>query len=291
MKSLGEARAEERAEGVIRSLGIVDPAEIAIEDIAMVHNALVVDGGLTGAEARLTGSPKMSFIRVNANISEPGRRRFGIAHEMGHLLLHREQASLSVCAEQGIILFQAQDYKELEANCFAAVLLMPATMYQPRCNNSRPSLDLARDLAAEFQVTLTAAAMRYIEYCPHRCCLVVSTDGRVRYHRSTTDFGYFLRPGEQVRSTSYAADLFDRQAIPTGMRSVPASAWLDGPRLGTHKRMQEHSIPMPRYNSVLSLLWIDSDIDRCLTGDDEGEAEQEASDSRWSWNRYGRRSG
>jgi hypothetical protein len=50
----------------------------------------------------------------------------------------------------------------------------------------------------------------------------------------------------------------------------------------------EESIAMPFYESVLTLLWIDKDIDRYLTGEDEYDAEQEASDRRWSWNRYRR---
>ena len=45
---------------------------------------------------------------------------------------------------------------------------------------------------------------------------------------------------------------------------------------------------MPTYDSVFTLLWIDKDIDKYVTGDDEADAEQEASDSRWSWNRYRR---
>lgn len=43
---------------------------------------------------------------------------------------------------------------------------------------------------------------------------------------------------------------------------------------------------MPTYGSVLTLLWIDKDIDQYITGEDEYDAEEQESDSRWSWNRY-----
>jgi Zn-dependent peptidase ImmA (M78 family) len=280
--------AEERADDLISTLVINDPEEIDVEDIAMTQGALVVEGGLTGAEARLTKSPKLSFIRVNNNIHELGRRRFAIAHEIGHLLLHNEPFLFTMCEQNSVVLFHSSEQKEIEANSFAAALLMPRKMFESRCRKSSPSLDLVAHLAASFEVSLTAACMRYIEFCPHRCCMAVSTKSKIRYHRRTADFGYFLQPSEDVLPSSYAADLFAGESIPGGIRSVPAEAWLAGPNIDLSKRILEHSITMPRYESVLTLLWIDADIDRKVTGEDEADVEDEASDSRWSWNRYRR---
>lgn len=288
LDTVRKARAELSAESLIASLNVHDPSDISIEDIAMTRGALVVEGGLSGAEARLTRSPKLSFIRVNSGIREPGRKRFGIAHEIGHLELHREPGSLTICTQGNVVLFHSSDQKEIEANHFAAALLMPETMFAPQCRASSPSLDLVSHLASRFRVSLTAACSRYLQFCPHRCCMVLSTEGRIRYHRKTEDFGYFLQPSDELRSTSYAADLFAGDSIPAGMRSAPASAWLEGARIDSSKRILEESISMPSYESVLTLLWIDKDIDAYVIGDDEAEAEQAASDSRWSWNRYRR---
>jgi Zn-dependent peptidase ImmA (M78 family) len=291
MEAVHRARAEQRAETLIASLNITDPAEIDVEDIAMTQGALVLEGGLTGAEARLTNSPKVSFIRVNSNIRELGRRRFAIGHEVGHLLLHKEPSPFTICERGSVVLFHSSDQKEIEANSFAAALLMPGRMFEALCRSISPSLDLVNQLAAKFQVTTTAACTRYIEFCPHRCCMVISTKGKIRYHRRTADFGYFLQPSENVRPTSYAADLFAGESIRSGMRSVPAGAWLEGPSIDSSKRILEHSVSMPSYESVLTLLWIDNDIDRKVTGEDEGDAEEDASNSRWSWNRYRREEG
>ncbi|MGA8013817.1 MAG: ImmA/IrrE family metallo-endopeptidase [Candidatus Acidiferrales bacterium] len=288
MDTVRKAVAEQRAEELIATLGISDLTEINVEDIAMTQGALVLEGGLTGAEARLTSSPKLSFIRVNSSIREPGRKRFGIAHEIGHIVLHKERSPLEICTHNNLVLFHSNEEKEVDANCFAAALLMPRTMFESQCRSAFPSLDLVSQLAEKFQVTLTATGMRYIEFCPHRCCVVVSTRGRIRYHRRTSDFGYFLHPSEELRPSTYAADLFAGTPIAPGMRSVPAEAWLEGSRIDGAKRILEHSIPMPTYDSVFTLLWIDKDIDKYVTGDDEADAEQEASDSRWSWNRYRR---
>jgi Zn-dependent peptidase ImmA (M78 family) len=291
MESVRKAAAEQRAEELILALGITDPNDIDVEDIAMNQGALVLEGGLTGAEARLTASPKLSFIRVNSGIRETGRKRFGVAHEIGHLVLHRERSPLEICTHSDIILFHSSNEKEIEANSFAAGLLMPRRMFEPPCRSSSPSLDLVGQLAEKFQVTATAACTRYIEFCPHRCCMVISTRGKIRYHRRTADFGYFLHPSEDVRPTSYAADLFAGESVRGGMRSVPAEAWLEGSSIDNSKRILEHSVSMPSYESVLTLLWIDKDIDQKVTGGDEGDAEEEASNGRWSWNRYRRDEG
>lgn len=280
-----ERVAEKRAEDLISRLEISDVRDIDVEAIAMTQDALVIDGGLSGAEARLSRSPKLSFIRVNHAIREPGRRRFAIAHELGHLLL-QESSQLALCAEKDFTSFYTNSPDELEANAFAAALLMPAPMFEPLCLSARPSLKYVSENAELFQVTLTAACQRYIQFCPHRCCVVVSKDGRIKYHRKTNDFGYFLTPREDLRPATYAADFFKGEALPKGMQEVEATAWLEGERIDSSKTIKEDSIAMPSYRSVLTLLWIDKDIDRYVSGDDEYDAEENESDSQWSWNRY-----
>ena len=58
----------------------------------------------------------------------PNRQRFTIAHELGHLLLHASEPSLFV--DDMMVHFRVKDRidpKEVEANAFAAALLMPAS--------------------------------------------------------------------------------------------------------------------------------------------------------------------
>jgi hypothetical protein len=283
-----ERTAERRADLLISELQITDPGDIDIEAIAMTRSALVIDGGLVGAEARLTRSPRISFIRVNREIREPGRRRFAIAHELGHLLL-QDRSQFALCSDKDLVPFYTNSPDELEASAFASALLMPARMFEPLCRTAAPSLSHVAELARHFQLTLTAAATRYMQFCPHRCCLVASTGGKIRYHRKTDDFGYFIAPRESLNAATYAADFFKGERLPVGMHEVNATAWLEGKRIDSNTTVQEESIPMPSYDSVLTLLWIDKDIDHYVTGEDEYDAEQEESDRRWSWNRYSKR--
>jgi len=293
MTSLDPIRArlaERRAEELIVELRIADPREIDVEAIAMTKDALVIDGGITGAEARLSRSPRLNIIRVNKTIRESGRRRFAIAHELGHLLLQQGNSQFALCEDKDLLPFYSNSPDELEASIFAAALLMPRKLYEPLCRAAAPSLRYVGELAARFGVTLTAAASRYIGFCPHRCCLVASTDNKVRYHRPTDDFGYFIAPRQQLEPATYAADYFQGNSLPDGMREVRATAWLEDSRLDDKNMIREDSVAMPTYSSVLTLLWIDQDIDRRVTGESEDDAEEEESDGRWSWNRYSKRS-
>ena len=134
LDQIRERIAEQQADRLIAELQIADPTEIDIEAIAMSRGALVIDGGLSGAEARLARSPRLSFIRVNLQVREPGRRRFAIAHELGHLLM-QQGSQLAMCAEKDLVPFYTNSPDELEANVFAGALLMPQGMFQPLCRS------------------------------------------------------------------------------------------------------------------------------------------------------------
>jgi Zn-dependent peptidase ImmA (M78 family) len=74
-------------------------------------------------------APHGVLIAVNAR-HHPNRQRFTIAHELGHLYLHQDQPGMFV--DDVIVDFRVDsanpDPKELEANTFAANLLMPSDL-------------------------------------------------------------------------------------------------------------------------------------------------------------------
>jgi hypothetical protein len=123
---------------------------VPIEEIADTHLGLLVrdveDLGIApGAPALSRGQslsglllPAMGEIWVNAEEGRqwPARRRFTIAHELGHWRLHRDVEERAVFCRAATI--EPQDTKaraplppaEDEANVFAATLLMPARLVQ-----------------------------------------------------------------------------------------------------------------------------------------------------------------
>ena len=119
---------------------------------------------------------RKKFIIVNKNQSE-NRKKFTIAHELGHILL-RHSTSLNTqkhadSKKTSQILFRNQnssngsDWKEVEANRFAAALLMPRNLLDLEIekiqnNNSKNYLseeDVCK-LSDIFEVSTIAMSVR-----------------------------------------------------------------------------------------------------------------------------------
>lgn len=112
------------------------------------------------------GATGYVFISRNARNILP-RRRFSVAHEIGHFLLHR--AVMDRWREDRIIDVAADDPIEKEANRFAAELLMPREVCEARADEMRrtsracPRGVLAYRLAAELLVSREAMTYRLRE--------------------------------------------------------------------------------------------------------------------------------
>ena len=68
----------------------------------MDRNVLVREGALSGSEAYLIRKGNKGIIRVRKDIPEAGRKRFAIAHELGHWEMHSEETQLKFCSEDDI---------------------------------------------------------------------------------------------------------------------------------------------------------------------------------------------
>jgi Zn-dependent peptidase ImmA (M78 family) len=105
-------------------------------DIVLVERPMTAN--LDGAYAHDDRVHK-GFIYINAKPIWT-RRRFTMAHELGHHLLeHRERS------DRNVFEYDLRDTAEVEANAFAAELLMPAAgiCAAPRVNESSDAAELA----------------------------------------------------------------------------------------------------------------------------------------------------
>ena len=109
------------------------------------------------------------IIGVNSH-HHPNRQRFTIAHEIGHLLLHRDQIIDQVHIDKRFPVLMRDsnsatgtDLMEIEANQFAAELLMPASLLSEMLNKQGFDIDdeepLQR-LAKTFRVSRQALEFR-----------------------------------------------------------------------------------------------------------------------------------
>jgi len=160
----------------IRSLAEIKLKEFDSEDIpvdieifaqnlgALVKYAPYEDGELAGMLVRENG--KNPMIAVNS-AHHPNRRRFTIAHECGHLLLHDREVfideTLSVTRKRDGVSSLAISTEEIEANQFAAEVLMPRKHLLNDIRNL--NLDVEDDtetvnLAKKYKVSIQAMSYR-----------------------------------------------------------------------------------------------------------------------------------
>lgn len=236
--------------------GFSNPAELILEDVAFTLGVVVIEGRLDSADARLIRNHKNGLIRVREDIPEAGRKRFAVAHEMGHWELHEGVSQVFSCTSDDMIAGYKASTHEIEANLFAAELLMPQHLFQERVGVNDPSVPLLRDLATYFQTSLTATALRLVEVTDEKYAMVVVEDGRVRWWRASEAFdGFWLGPKMAVQEDTVAGSFFKGELPPVEAEEVDGEAWLGSKAARVAESLYEVAIPLGRYGQVISLLW------------------------------------
>lgn len=254
------AHGERAARQVLAELRLSRPFDVDIDDIAWLRGALVKDIPMSGAQGRCCRVGTEARISVNQQVKYLPRRRYIVAHELGHLEIHRDRNQLALCTEQDI----GEDYDqgtEREANAFASELLMPRSLWEKCVDIRQPTLDIVAELADRFQVSLTAAALRFVKLCPERCAIAFAREGRVVWSALSPDFGYSIRRDNQISTYALASDYFRNGAVGSRPETVSAEAWIDSKKVGSDHDLREHCRALPSLGATLSLLWIPPDAD------------------------------
>lgn len=242
-----------RAHAVLSELGLKHPTEIEIEAIAHARGALVRAAPTRGARANLLRMGDRGIISVDDLVLE--QRRWAIAHELGHFEVHPHVSYLGFCTGEDLRADYHGSGREPEANAFAAELLMPESLFQKAVDKvAKPAWKDVQAIAAGFQVSLTAAAHRFIELSWERVALFICKEGKVVSNRGRRDFGTRLKKGEPLHSGSLAYDYFVRKKkLWPGAQHVSAEAW--SPNARASDEVMEEVFVMDAYESVLCLVW------------------------------------
>lgn len=160
--------AAERAKQMLSKFKVVRPP-VDPEAIAGLLGVVVVreklDGNTSAMLYRESGQPPV--IGLN-NSQSRKRQRFSIAHELGHLVLHPGRPLI---VDHVRVNFRddrasAGSFREeIEANAFAAELLMPREMLEVALAEfelQTPENEIAKKLAAVFGVSTEAIGYRLV---------------------------------------------------------------------------------------------------------------------------------
>lgn len=162
------SKAKQTALKILKRYGFNIP--IDVESIVKTEGILIRREELEDAvSGMLVIKDDQAVIGVNAK-HHPNRQRFTVAHEFGHYLLHRNLSN--VFFDESVVFFRDKEaaegskYQEIEANVFAAELLMPESVLKERLTEQpldafdESDESAFRKLASEFGVSIQALTIR-----------------------------------------------------------------------------------------------------------------------------------
>lgn len=138
------------------------------------------------------------YIHINTergNRPDSPKGRFTLAHELGHYFLphHRLALMRGTMRPHGSInyLIDNKSWKvEREADSYASSLLMPGNAFKAYIRGKVFDFQLLQELADVFKVSLSAAALRFVEIGNYPIMVVYAVDKKIRWARSSEAFPF-----------------------------------------------------------------------------------------------------
>ncbi len=244
---------------MLKECGIVNITEVPLELLVAGRGPLIRYKEIKGADGRIVfGEKRNAIITINSKIEYEGKRRFTIAHELGHFEMHK---NISVHNDDDLTLNNFKyGNQEAEANQFAAELLMPEKLFKEECNRKKFSPDLLRQLSEKFNSSITSVAYRFLEIGNHPIFVFNSCNNKVRYWKKTE--GYYLKVKDITNLAppidSVAAEFFNDGTIyrkEDSAQEINKSTWFETGKYDNAESFFEYCIVTPKYNTVLSIVW------------------------------------
>lgn len=274
--------AKQKAEAFLRDEGIttlpVDPFAIAARHGIEVKAKPDTAAGVSGMLLR---HGNVFGILYATHIPSEGFQRFSVAHELAHFFLdgHIDHILPKDGVHTSHAGFVSDDPYELEADQFAAGLLMPTVPFKHALARQNPGLEIVESLATLCRTSLTATAIRYAELTEDAVAVIISTGPVIDFCflsetiKSLPQITW-LRKGTPVPKNTATAQLNANPArIANSDRAeadIDIMDWLGGARSA---RATEEVVGLGRYGKTLTVLACPS-VQEETFQEDEGDDEE-----------------
>jgi hypothetical protein len=237
---------------------------------------------LEGFDGMLAANKARSKWRIlyNSAVTSPGRKRFTIAHEFGHYLLHRDQQAEFQCGNDDIETGGGdKNGIETDADQFASTLLMPLDDFRKQVDGHAISFDLLGHCADRYGVSLTAVALHWIEIADNRAVLVASRDDFMLWAKSNDaafkSGAFFATRKNTIEVPPESIAHSDHNSGTVENQNIRANVWF--PREPSYVELTEMTKVAGNYDYTLSLLLM-PEAEWRQPQHDDGEPEEDTFD-------------
>lgn len=259
-------RATDMLHGIAKAVGIVDVREYAVENF--LGTLVIKDGkGAIGLRRGL----------------QPGRRNFTLGHEIGHYLIptHRLKRQKFECTKTDMNRVRSGNLDstppleriEIEANEFAATLLIPGPEYKAERKKLGKSPDVRhiRELARIFDVSQEMMAGTYVRMEDAKLAVILSQNGVVKRIIPCPNFPYMGLRKDILLPTGSLTHSYICSSSPgtvSDMQERHTDAWLEN---GNAVSALYEQVLIQERGWATTMLSIDED-----------EVDDEADDRNWN---------
>jgi hypothetical protein len=255
----------------------VDPFDLARKRRIEVTWASGLGDGVLGQLDVLDGKV---VVTLSSDVDHEGMMRFTMAHELGHHeidghfdAIFADDSTRHQCRAP----YASVALHERQADAFAAELLMPSgpcRRFLAKLPEADDGIDAILKLADRCQVSLQAAANRYIDLVERPTALIVSRDGIIDYCLRSDELrkriSRSLSSGDALPVHAKAARMSDgdvRRACRTPAGETRWCHWFGG---SDQSNVQEEAIGLGRYGKIMTVL---SDNDWGMETDDDEDSD------------------
>lgn len=247
-------------------IGLDDPTDIAVEDVIIAQGGHVQFKPMGKVDGRIVYGKNISAVFINSDVNYEPRKRFAMAHELGHLIMHKGSKIHDDIVDAQWFTSTHENLKkggqEYEANQFAAEYLMPADIFISFTNNKVFSPQLIFDLASRFLTSLSSVAYKYLESNLHPVALINIQDGKVRFWKKSEDFNVYLKgltklppPDDSVAMEYINADYRPIYSQNDMAQSIEKSTYFILKEGEEDTEFFEFCIVNRPYRNILTIIW------------------------------------
>jgi Zn-dependent peptidase ImmA (M78 family) len=247
------------AQRILEEFGIENPNDFSVADLIHARDIILQEKKISNADGRIVFGKGKTIISINSEIKYTGRKRFTMAHELGHFELHHNKNTHLEDNSLTLDYFK-NGGQEYEANQFATELLMPKPDFIDFTHGKVFSPELLRSISEHFQTSITSATYRYLEIGQHPIFLFYCRNKKVIYWKNSPDYYCKVREITKLEppSDSVAMEFFNDGTIyrkEEAAQEILKSTWFETGEYDSDDEYFEYAIVTKNFNTVLSVIW------------------------------------